>query len=181
MKIINVRQNSDEWYELRAGIPTASGFSKIVTSTGALSKSLDEYALQLATDKLVMEREDTYTSGFMEKGKELELEAVSAYQEHTFRPVKIVGFIICGNYGYSPDGLVSDDGLVEIKCPKQTTHARYLSNGVIPVKYIQQVQGGLFVSGRKWIDFISYNPTFVEGKKLFIKRVFRDEEFILKL
>jgi exodeoxyribonuclease (lambda-induced) len=81
-------------------------------------------------------------------------------------------------YGYSPDGLVGDDGLVEYKCPNQKTHTKYLYGNKLPTEYIAQVQGGLYVSKRKWCDFVSFHPNFIDDKKLFIIRVYRDEEFI---
>jgi hypothetical protein len=86
----------------------------------------------------------------------------------------------CGNFGYSPDGIVGDDGLVEIKCPLATTHFKYLLDNKMPSDYWQQVQGGLWVSQRKWMDFVSFNSYF-KDKKLFTIRVERDEEYIAKL
>ena len=81
-------------------------------------------------------------------------------------------------YGYSPDGLVGDDGLVEFKCPNQKTHTKYLYKGVLPTEYKAQVQGGLYVSERKWCDFVSFHPNFIADKKLFLIRVCRDDKFI---
>ena len=85
-----------------------------------------------------------------------------------------------GNFGYSPDGLLGDDGLLEIKCPMATTHAKYLLDNKMPTDYWQQVQGGLWVSGRRWCDFASFHPNFKE-KQLFIVKVERDEKFIAEL
>jgi len=182
MEIIrDIEQGSDEWLKLRLGIATASNFSDIVTSTGEISKSISKYALQLASQFLIEEQEESYKSADMMRGNEIEPEAREAYQEFTFNSVEQVSFIKCGDYGYSPDGLVGDDGLIEIKCPNQITHTKYLFEDRLPVEYVQQVQGGLFVSSRKWCDFVSYHPNFKEDKKLFIKRVYRDEEFIKKL
>jgi exodeoxyribonuclease (lambda-induced) len=86
----------------------------------------------------------------------------------------------CGNFGYSPDGLVGEDGLIEIKCPLAITHFQYIIDNKAPIDYWQQLQGGLWVSGRKYIDFVSYHPNF-KTKQLFVKRVEREEDYIAKL
>ncbi len=177
----NIEQGSQEWLKLRLGIATASNFDSIVTSTGELSRSLPNYALELASQFFISEPEEVYKSADMLRGNELEPEAREVYQEYTFNFVEQVSFIKKDDYGYSPDGLIGEDGLIEIKCPNQVNHFKYICENKLPVQYIQQVQGGLFVSGRKWCDFISYHPNFQEDKKLFIKRVYRDEEFIKKL
>lgn len=184
MQIIrDIEQGAPEWHKLRLGVATASNFSKIVTSTGELSKSINGYALKLATEYFLTEPEETYKSAAMERGTELEPEARQAYSEFSLTKVEEVAFIKsdCGNYGYSPDGLVGEDGLIEIKCPQDTTHFEYIVDDRLPVEYKAQVQGGLMVSGRKWCDFVSFHPNFREDKKLFVKRVFRDEDFIAKL
>jgi len=178
MQIINCVQGSDEWLNIRLGIATASCFSKIVTSKGEPSTQSNAYALQLASEIITERQEETYKSADMQRGNELEEDARQAYQEATLSFVDEIGFIHCGFYGASPDGFVQYDGLIEIKCPKQNTHTKYLFNNKLPTEYKAQVQGGLFVSGRKWCDFISYHPNFEEDKKLFIIRVERDEEFI---
>jgi hypothetical protein len=184
MQIIrNVAQGSDEWLKLRLGIATASNFSKIVTSKGEASDSAKKYALELVSEILAVEQDPRYKSFNMELGNEVEPEAREAYQEATFNAIEEVTFIKskCGDFGYSPDGLIDEDGLIEIKCPNQITHTKYLLEDRLPVEYVQQVQGGLFVSRRKWCDFVSYHPNFIEEKRLFVKRVYRDEEFIKKL
>jgi len=104
------------------------------------------------------------------------------YQEETFSIVEQITMFLsdCGNFGYSPDGLVGDDGLIEIKCPKAITHFQYIIDNKGPSDYWQQLQGGLWLSGRKWIDFASYHPDF-KTKQLLIIRVERDENYIAKL
>lgn len=181
MKIINCEQGSLKWFECRAGIPTASQFSKIVTSTGEISRTMRELALHLASQVIVTEIEDTFTSLAMERGSELEYDAVEAYQDKTLNPVEKVGFMACDNYGYSPDGLIGNDGLLEIKCPLQKNHAKYLANKKVPSEYKAQVQGGLYVSDRDWCDFVSFNPTFIPKYQLLIVRVYRDEQYIRAL
>ena len=135
MEIIDCTQGSLEWFACRAGIPTASQFNKIVTTTGEISKSMRELALHLASQVIVTELEEPFTSLAMERGIELEHEAVEKYQVQTLNPVEKVGFMVGNNYGYSPDGLIGDDGLLEIKCPLQKNHAKYLSAQKVPSDY----------------------------------------------
>jgi predicted phage-related endonuclease len=181
MQIIdNIPQGSQEWLQLRLGRATASNFSKIVTSTGKRSESLSSYAREIATGLLVDKQEDSYQSPDMIRGNELEDEAREHYEQYTFNSVRQITLFDCGNFSYSPDGLVGDDGLIEIKTPKNTTHTQYLYDDKLPTKYVPQCQGGLMLSGRKWLDFCSYHPDFKKSK-LFIKRIFRDEEYIQKL
>lgn len=185
LKIIkDLIQGSDEWLKIRLGVATASNFSKIITSTGEPSKTLSTYALELASEKLLTEPDSFYQNDDMIRGNELEGEAREKYQEFTFNAVDEVGFMSRGDYGYSPDGTIGDDadgGLIEIKCPKATTHTKYLADDKMPTAYIAQVQGGMFVSGRKWCDFVSYHPNFKEPNNLFIKRVLRNEDFMASL
>lgn len=183
MQIIrDIDQGSEEWLKLRLGVATASNFDKIITTTGKESESLKKYALQLATELMLETPEPAFKNDVMARGNELEPLARDAYQEQSFNVVEQITMFKsdCGNFGYSPDGIVDDDGLVEIKCPIATTHFKYLLDNKMPTDYWQQVQGGLWVSQRKWIDFVSYNSYF-KDKKLFIVRVERDEEYIAKL
>jgi len=183
MQIIrDIEQGSDEWLKLKLGVATASNFDKIITTTSKESESLKKYALQLATELMLETPEPSFKNDVMARGNELESLARDAYQEQSFNVVEQITMFKsdCGNFGYSPDGLVDDDGLVEIKCPIATTHFKYLLDNKMPTDYWQQVQGGLWVSQRKWIDFVSFNSYF-KDKKLFIVRVERDEEYIAKL
>jgi hypothetical protein len=181
--ITDIEQGSDEWLKLRLGVATASNFDKIITSKGELSATISKYALELASQFFILEPEEGYKSFDMMRGTELEPEAREAYQEFSFNVVRQVTFIKsdCGNFGCSPDGLVGDDGGTEIKCPNQTTHFKYLLEDKLPTEYIPQVQGSMYATERKWWDFISYHPNFQEDKRLFVKRVYRDEDFIKKL
>lgn len=179
-EIIEVPQRSEYWRLLRKGKPTASSFSRIVTSSGELSKQIDDYALELAGEMVAENLPEPYTNNAIERGISLELEAIKLYEYHTFCTVKQVGFVSWESFGASPDGLIEDDGLVEIKCPLWHTHNKYIFKGGLDIKYKQQVQGQLMATQRKWCDLVSYHPDFGE-RKLFIKRVTRDEEFIKKL
>jgi putative phage-type endonuclease len=178
MKIINCQQLSDEWYQVRCGIPTASNFDKIVTTKGVPSKQSTKYLYQLAGETITQVKEDTYTNAVMQRGIDMEKEAKSFYKMVNDCDVQEVGFCLDEEKGYgcSPDGLVGDDGAIEIKCPILSTHVSYLlkMNEGIPKEYYQQVQGILLVTGRKWVDFISYYPRI----KPVLIRVGRDEDYI---
>lgn len=183
MQIIkDIPQGSEEWTQLRLGVATASNFNKIITATGKESATLEKYALQLATESTLFSAEPNFKNEIMARGNELETEARQVYQEETFNIVEEITMFKsdCGNFGYSPDGLIANDGLIEIKCPLATTHFQYILDDKVPSDYWQQLQGGLWVSGRNWIDFVSYHPNFKE-KKLFIKRVERDNNYICQL
>jgi len=178
MQILDCEQGSEKWLQLRRGVATASNFSKIVTTKGKISEQLRDYAFQLVSETITDLQDESYKSADMQRGNDLEPDARNAYQQHTLSLVKEVGFMKNDFYGYSPDGLVGDDGLVEFKCPNQKTHTKYLYNNKLPTEYVAQVQGGLYVSGRKWCDFVSFHPNFIADKKLFLIRVYRDDEFI---
>ena len=178
MEIIDCIQGSPAWLEVRRGIATASNFSKVVTTKGEISKQIKDYVFQLASELITDIQDEGYKSFDMQRGNDLEPEAREAYEQDKIVAVKEVGFILCSYYGYSPDGLIGDDGLIEIKCPNQKTHAKYLFGNKLPSEYKAQVQGGLLATKRQWCDFISYHPNFEEDRRLLIIRVERDEEFI---
>lgn len=175
MIVHNVEQGSREWLECRLGIPTASAFKKIITPTGKLSAQARQYAYLLCAERLLNGVQGSVEGmAWMERGKELEAEAVKSYEFEQDVVTKTVGFITtdCGQIGCSPDRLVGDDGLLEIKCPAPSTHVGYLLDGM-DKDYIPQVQGQLFVTGRKWCDWYSYNPAMPSVRV----RVFPDAEY----
>lgn len=178
--IVDVIQRTDAWLECRLGIPTSSNFDKIVTTKGEPSKQAQKYLYKLAGERVSGICEESYQNGAMSHGVELEPEARNFYQVITDNEVEQVGFCISDDgfrYGASPDGLVGDNGLIEIKCPSIAVHVEYLLNEKLPTTYFQQVQGQLLVTSREWCDFISYFP----GLKPLIVRVERDEKFLLCL
>jgi len=177
MKIIECEQGTPEWFEARLGIPSASNFDKIVTTKGIRSKSAEKYMYQLAGEKIFGDKEETYKSAAMERGTELESEAREFYELISGNSVTEVGFCLADGFGCSPDGLIGDDGGLEIKCPSIAVHVSYLLGGEIPTDYIQQVQGNMLVTGRVWWDFLSYYP----GLKPLLVRVPRDNDFCDKL
>jgi len=177
MKIIDCLQNSEAWYAAKCGIPSSSEFDKLVTTSGKPSKQREKYMFRLAGERLLGHSEEFYQNAAMLRGKEVEAEARQYYEFITGQEVKQVGFCLADGYGASPDGLIGDDGLLEIKCPILSTHIYYLIKNELPSDYIQQVEGQLLVTGRKWVDFLSYYP----GLKPLLIRVKRDEDFIKAL
>lgn len=179
MIIHDVEQNTPEWLKLRLGIPTASCADKIVTPTGKLSSQSVKYRNQLIAEKLLNSQLDSVVeTEYMSRGKALEPDAVKAYEFQNDCTVEKVGFITTDDLqiGCSPDRLVGDDGLLEIKCPADQTHIGYLIDGM-PKDYIPQMQMQMFVTGRKWCDWMSYSPFMPPV----IVKVIRDEEFIATL
>ena len=179
MKILTFPQRSPEWFAARLGIPTASSFDKIITSKGEPSKQATGYLYTLAAERLSGVKEQSFSSAAMEEGVRREEESRLVYSMLNETEVVQVGFCLedGGRWGCSPDGLVGDDGLVEFKNPSGKVAVEYLLGNKLPTKYYVQVQGQLFVTGRKWCDFCSYYP----GLKPLVVRVDRDEEFIEKL
>jgi len=179
MRIDQNEQGSPEWLAARLGIPSASMFAKIVTTKGIWSASADAYINQLVAERLTGEREEVFQSHHMLRGTELEPDARDLYSLMSDAEVTEVGFCLHDTLsaGCSPDGLIGEDGGLEIKCPAPSTHVEYLRGGVLPSKYKQQVMGCLWITGREWWDFVSYHPTM----KPLIVRVERDEEYIAAL
>lgn len=161
MKIIECQQGTPEWFEARRGIPSASNFHKILTAkTGKLSAAADDYAIQLIAERIRFD--PPYMAGpanaAMRHGIECEPEARSYYEFQKSVTVREVGFCVsdCGRFGCSPDGLVDDDGGLELKCVQPATQVAYLLDGGLPAEYRTQVHGELIVTGRQWWDFLSY-------------------------
>lgn len=176
MLILDVEQGTDEWLAARAGIPTASNFKKIITSAAKPSTSASTYAYELAGERLLGMPGVNYTNEWMERGNELEDEAREVYEFMTGAKVEQVGMCYQDEqklFSCSPDGLVGEDGGVEIKNPKLSTHIKYLYDNKCPSDYVPQVQGTLFITGREWWDFMSNYP----GVKPLIVRVYPDEDF----
>lgn len=180
MIAVDVVQGSAEWHKFRIGIPTASNFDKIITTKGEPSKQAQKYMYQLAGERVSGIREEAYQNGNMERGIQMEKEAIEFYELVTGTKVEACGIGFCDEmklFAASPDGLVGEDGCIEIKCPIMSTHVGYLLENKLPMDYFQQVQGQLLVTGRKWVDFISYYPAL----KPLIVRVERNHVFIESL
>jgi len=160
IKLSNLKQGSDDWLRLRLGIPTASCFGKIITPAKMeLSRSAEGYIYDLISECVDGEK-GNISNEWIDRGSEMEDEAVTYYEFVRDTEVERVGFCLTDDkrIGCSPDGLVGEDGGLEIKIPSMAVHLKYLSVGSLPTEYRAQVQGALFVTGRKWWDFVSYNP-----------------------
>ena len=168
-------QGTEEWLQLRAGIVTASEFSQVLakgkgkTKEGEPKESKTRRTLMLkkAGERITGDPMDTYSNKHMERGTEQEGVARDLYVVHSGNVVTECGFMKNGNVGCSPDGLISDDGLVEIKSRLAHIQADSLLKDAVPRENIAQIQGGLWISQRKYLDYVSYCP----GMPLFIKRI----------
>jgi hypothetical protein len=176
LTILDVEQRSPEWYAARCGIVTASAVGKLVTPKTIKPASNDEsrgLIDLLASERVTGHVEETYTSSDMFRGIIAEPYARAIYSEN-HAPATECGFMVreFGGFaiGYSPDGLVGDDGLVEIKAPRAKNHLATVLADEVPLQYMAQCQTALIVSGRSWIDFVSY----AGGMPLWTKRVVPD-------
>ena len=177
-KIHTFEQHSDEWYSIRLGKVTASKFSVAIGKPGV---TRTKYMRKLIGEAGSCQREESYSNSSMEWGTETEPEARNYYQSVNDCIVTEVGFIEHSEYiGVSPDGLIGEDGLLEIKCPNTSTHVGYILDDKLPAVYRAQVQGQLWCSGRKWLDFVSYDPRYAP-RPYWCKRVERDEQYIAEL
>lgn len=179
MRRIDCEQGSQEWVDARLGIPTASQFHRIITpKTLKPSGQADKYAAELIAEWMIGFPFDKGGTALMERGKELEVKAVQFYELETGNKTEKIGFCLRddGAVGASPDRLVGADGLLEIKCPGPVQHILYLLSG-LDADYRCQVQGQLWITGRQWLDFLSYHPDMPD----FRVRVERDETFIAAL
>ena len=178
MQIHNDKQGSPEWLASRVGLATASEFHKILTPTGKASTQAKVYMESLLAEIMIGESVSTWEGNkWTDRGTELEPDAICLYEMITKQSTEEVGFVENYGVGCSPDRFIGDDGLLEIKCPAAHTHVKYLLENKMPSEYIPQIQGQLYVTERKWCDFMSYHP---EMKPLII-RVKRDEDYITKL
>jgi len=177
-----VIQGSPEWHALRLGKVTASRIADVCarTKTG-FGAGRKNYLAELVAERLTGTRTEGFTNAAMQWGTETEPEARAAYQFHANQRVSQVGFVphpSIAETGASPDGLVGDDGLVEIKCPNTATHIDTLRGGSLPEKYFLQIQWQLACTKRQWCDFASYDPRLPESMRLFVDRVKRDDAAI---
>ncbi len=170
---VDVQQNTDEWQELRCGVVTASNFPKIMANYGkSFGNPAIEYAQKKALERVTGKVCNLgFKSSFMDRGHELEPLAVMDYEFETFNFVSNGGFFKDGLIGDSPDGLVGTDGCIEIKSVIPNTQWKRLKTQKYDTAYRWQIQGHLFVSKRKWCDFISYCPEMNESNRTYIQRI----------
>jgi len=178
IEIIDAEQNSPAWFSARAGIPTASEFSTILAKGkgGGESITRRKYLYRLAGERLCGEPEETFQSPVLDRGHAMEPEAASWYEFTREVELQQVGFIKsteCGGMGYSPDRLIGDNGLLEIKTNKPSVLIDLLVKDEFPSEHLPQCQGGLFVSGRDYIDLVCFWP----GMPKLVKRAVPDRAY----
>lgn len=166
MKTHNMEQGSPEWFAVRAGKMTASHAQEI----GNRGKGLQTYIYEILASKHAGVEEERYTNSHLERGVELEPVARSMYELQKGVTIDQVGFIEYNKYiGCSPDGLIGEDGGIEIKCHNNAQHFRLLVNGAedIDTRYLWQIQMNLLITGREWWDYVAYNPNFKDDLLIF--------------
>lgn len=178
-----VEQGSQEWHEQRLGMVTASRFKDVMTNgrgTGTMGATAYSYMYDLIAEKLTGVVQDAVDNHAVRWGNDNEPQARAMYAYQTGYSVDKVGFIkhpTIEGVGGSPDGLIGVDGGVEIKCPKSSRiHFTYMEKGGVPKEYFWQVQGLLWITGREWWDFVSFDPRMPDEFQLFVHRERSDEE-----
>jgi len=177
-----MEQGSDAWFNIRIGKVTASRVADVLakTKTG-YSTTRDNYMAQLVCERLTGQKGESFTNAAMQHGTETEPLARAAYEARYDVLVDEVGFVSHPTIemsGASPDGLVGDDGLIEIKCPNTATHIETLLSESVPNKYYTQMQFQIACTGRKWCDFVSFDNRLPTELQMFVKRVPRDDMYI---
>ena len=182
-----MEQRSEEWFLARKGKVTASKIADVMAKGkgGAPSLTRQKYLDQLVTERLTRDIAEGYTNDAIQRGIDMEPAAIGAYQWVTgnmVEPAPFIQHLSIEMSGASPDGLVLSDGLIECKCPNSNTHIEYILAGKPPAKYVPQMAWQLACTGRKWVDFVSYDDRLDdESKHLFIVRYERDDEYIAEI
>lgn len=180
-----IEQGTPEWHMQRLGKVTASRITDVLAKvkTGE-AVTREDYKTELVVQRLTNQPSESFTNAAMEHGVEYEPMARIAYEAHANVFVEQVSFVehpTIEMFGCSPDGLVGEEGLLEIKCPSSKNHIKYLLGGKPPAKYIPQMQCQMAVTGRKWCDFVSYDPRLPEDLQLFVVRLERDVSYIMSM
>jgi YqaJ-like recombinase protein len=179
IEVFNCEQGSPEWIACRLGIPTASKFATILAKgrEGGASKTRKEYLFKLLGERVTGEQMYSYQNDHMERGKQMEDEARNLYSFREDVDCERVGFIRNFGAGCSPDSLIGDKGMLEIKTKLAHLQIEVLVTGNLPSEHTAQLQGQLWVAEREWVDFVSYWPK----TPLYVKRIYRDEAYIKDL
>lgn len=184
MKIIDCVQGEPLWLATRCGVATASRFGSVMaTIKSGEAAERRNYRTDLVVERLTGRPLDCFQTQAMKQGIEREPIARQAYESLTGNLVEQVGFCRHDTLdaGASPDGLIDEEGGLEIKCPERSAHLRYLQAEGEPPEYTWQIQGGMWITGREWWDFVSFNPDFPEDLQLIARRIKRNDEAIKKL
>jgi len=173
-----IEQGTPEWHELRMGVLTSTAIKTLITPTGKLADNdkTRAHVYEVAAQRITGRTENTFLSFDMMRGHTEEIISRDLYSKH-YAPVTECGFITNDSLGfavgYSPDGLVGEDGIIEIKSAKARIQVERITDGGIPNEHYAQVQTGLWVTGRKWCDFISYS----NGMRMMVVRVNADPDY----
>jgi putative phage-type endonuclease len=178
-------QRSPEWFSARLGKVTASRVADVIAKTkNGYSTSRENYAVELALERITGNRQESFTNAAMQWGTDQEPFARAAYEAAYGILVEEVGLVphpTIAMAAASPDGLVGTNGLIEVKAPNSATHLKTLLSGKADSRYIPQMQWQLACTGREWCDFVSFNPRFPEHLQLAIYRVNTDAQKIKEL
>ena len=178
-------QRTEAWFAARLGKVTGSRVADLMakTKTG-YSASRANYMAELVVERLTGQQAERFSNAAMQWGTDTEPQARAAYEILMDRPVVETGFVLHGaiqHFGASPDGLVAEDGLVEIKCPNTSTHIETLLSETVPGKYVTQMQAQMACTGRAWCDFVSFDPRLPAEMQMWVSRVHRDDTFIAEM
>jgi putative phage-type endonuclease len=178
---VDAPQGSDAWLAQRAGRMTASRYTDVLAKPE--TAAYRNYLLQIVTERLTrLPQESGYVNDAMQWGTDTEPLARAAYEVDTGDVVTECGLILRDDWiAGSPDGLIGDEGLIEIKCPRSTTHIDWIDTGRLPAKHKPQVQGLLMVTGRKWAHFVSFDPRMPPHLRLWIHEVEADAKYQAEL
>jgi putative phage-type endonuclease len=180
-----IEQGSAEWLAIRLGKVTASRITDVLAKgKSGEAATREDYRTELVVQRLTNEPGESFTNAAIEHGINTEPMARIAYEAHANVFVEQIAFVDHPTiewFGCSPDGLVGETGLLEIKCPASKTHIKYLLGGKPPAKYVPQMQCQMAVTGREWCDFVSYDPRLPEDLQLFVVRLERDVSYIMAM
>jgi putative phage-type endonuclease len=177
-----IEQGTDEWKKARLGHVSGSSIADVMAKGRGVTRK--NYLIKMVAERLTGMWEESYKNSAMDWGTQTEPLARIAYENHYQSFVDKTGFWkhpTIQYLGVSPDGLVGSKGLIEIKCPNTTTHLDYIFDDKVPATYYKQMQCQLWVTGREWCDFVSFDPRLPIKNQLFVKRCVRDEELIAEM
>ena len=178
MQFLDIKQNTDEWLDLRIGKLTGSGCATVMANYGkAFGDPAKKLAVKIAVEQLTGKRSeaDSYSNSHMQRGHDQEPQAIELYENLYFVDVQNGGFFDCGNTGCSPDGRVLGNGIIEVKSVIPHVHYANIKRGDIDPAYKWQINFNLLKTEKDWIDSISYCADFPENKKLYVHRLTRKD------
>lgn len=183
MRVIDCEQGTPEWMSARTGVFTASRFKDACATlkSGEMAQAAKDYAFEIVFERITGDMAPKVVNFAMHRGSELEPDGADVYAEHHGVILEKIGFVRHDTLpiGCSPDRLVNDDGLIEIKCPLDIRRVLQMWATKDHSEYVHQIQGQLWLTGRKWCDLVVYDPRLAAGRMdMFVKRIERDDEFI---